>query len=88
MKIQGKSISSRRVNEEAMRQFSLMQGQKAAQCGWGLANMGSRERRQSWRAGKTTEHLSSHVKELDCLLGYWEAHQRVLCKGIVTSLTL
>ena len=30
MKIQGKSVSSRTVNEEAMRQFSLMEAQKAA----------------------------------------------------------
>lgn len=56
-----------------MRQFSLMEGQKAAQCGWGPVNMGSKERKQSWRAGKTTEHLPSQVKELDCLLGYREA---------------
>ena len=87
MKIQGKSVSSRTVNEEAMRQFSLMEAQKAA-CVAGAQWIWDPEKgdevgeqARQWASPKSSESagLSSRVPG---------SHQRVLCKGIVTLLTL
>ena len=72
MKIQGKSVSSRTVNEEAMRQFSLMEPRKRPV--WlGPSEYGIQKKETKLESRQDNEHLPSQVKVLDCLLGYQEA---------------
>lgn len=54
----GEAYFSRTVNEKALRQLSMTEGQKATHCDW--------SRETSYTVRKNTRHLSSQVKELDC----------------------